>query len=68
MFHEQLLDQKVLHQRGPYQRVRRWWRGILPHKGRVIRGLTGWETLEESDRIMPAHTLPSKTTGLVVDT
>jgi hypothetical protein len=63
MFHEQLLDQQVLHKRGPFQRVRRWWRGILPHKGRVIQGLTGWETLEEADRLMPAHTFAVKDDG-----
>ena len=52
----QLLDQKVISQNGPLQRVRRWWRGIHPEKGAIIRGWTGWETVEETDRIVPVHT------------
>ena len=55
MFTEQLLDQQVIVQRGPFQRVKRWWRGIHPGKGRVILGLTGWETVEEIERVLPLH-------------
>ena len=54
-FNEELLNQEIVLQRGPFQRVRRWWRGIRPGKGRVIRGLTGWETVEEIDRLLPSH-------------
>jgi hypothetical protein len=50
----ELLDEKVMFQRGRLQRVRRWWRGIHPDKGTITRGWTGWETVEEKDRIMPA--------------
>ena len=53
---DQLLDQRVIHQIGPLQRVRRWWKGIHPEKGTIIRGLTGLETVEEIDRIVPIHT------------
>jgi hypothetical protein len=55
MFAEHLLDQRIVLQRGSFQRVQRWWRGIHPGKGRVIRGLTGWETVEETDRFLPTR-------------
>ena len=56
MPNKELLDQHVLFQHGPLQRVRRWWRGIHPEKGTITWGWTGWETVEEKDRIVPAHT------------
>jgi hypothetical protein len=52
----EILDQHVIFQNGPHQRVRRWWRGVRPEKGTIIWGLTGWETVEEIDRFVPAHT------------
>jgi hypothetical protein len=52
----ELLDQKVICQHGPRQRVLRWWRGIRPETGVIIQGWTGKETLEETERIMPLHT------------
>lgn len=56
MSEQDLLDQQVIHQSGLVQRVRRWWKGIHPAKGTIIWGWTGWETVEEKDRIVPAHT------------
>jgi hypothetical protein len=56
MYETELLDQHVIHQNGPMQRVRRWWKGIHPDKGTIAWGWTGWETVEEKDRIVPAHT------------
>jgi len=56
MFESELLDEKVVAQRGCYQRVKRWWRGIHSEKGSIIKGLTGWETVEETDRIVPILT------------
>jgi hypothetical protein len=53
---KELLDQKAIHQRGCFERVERWWRGIHPGKGTITRGWTGWETVEQVDRILPAHT------------
>jgi len=53
---KELLDQKSIHQRGRFQRVERWWRGIHPERGTITRGWTGWETVEEADRILPART------------
>ena len=50
-----LLDQKVISQNGPWQRVRRWWRGIHPERGTIIWGLTGWETVEETECLMPRY-------------
>jgi hypothetical protein len=51
-----LLDEKVLFQEGRYKRIKRWWRGIHPHRGVIIQGYTGWETVEEKDLIVPART------------
>jgi len=51
----ELLDQKVISRNGPLQRIRRWWRGIHPNKGVITWGWTGWETLEETDRLIPIH-------------
>ncbi|MBV9122041.1 MAG: hypothetical protein JO112_01615 [Planctomycetes bacterium] len=56
MSDQDLLDEKVIAQRGSWQRVRRWWRGIHPEKGVIIQGWTGWETVEEVDRILPIQT------------
>ena len=53
MFTPEVLDEQVIFERGHFQRVRRWWRGIHPEKGVIIRGRSGWETVEEKDRILP---------------
>jgi hypothetical protein len=60
MAHRDLLDQKVIGQSGRLQRIQRWWRGIHPEKGVIVRGLTGWETLEETYRIVPVSTFTVK--------
>jgi hypothetical protein len=49
----ELLDEKLVYQNGCYKRVQRWYRGIHPGLGLVIKGLTGWETLVEQDIITP---------------
>jgi hypothetical protein len=51
-----LLDEQVIHQNGSWLRVRRWWRGIHAEKGTITRGWTGWETVEEKDRLLASHT------------
>jgi len=56
MYDSELLDEQVVIQRGCFQRIRRWWRGVHSEKGSIIRGLTGWETVEETDRIIPIRT------------
>jgi hypothetical protein len=56
MTERHLLDEKVISQNGSLQRVRRWWKGVCTEKGTIIWGLTGWETVEETDRIVPRHT------------
>lgn len=53
MLNNDVLDEKVVYQCGPLQRIRRWWRGIHPERGIIIFGLTGWETVEEKDRVVP---------------
>jgi hypothetical protein len=52
----ELLSEKAIAQRGRFQRVRRWWRGIHPDKGVITKGWSGWETVEERDRPWPLHT------------
>ena len=56
MFDSELLDKKVIGQRGRFQRIRRWWRGIHPDKGIITKGWTGLETVEEMDRLVPIYT------------
>jgi hypothetical protein len=51
-----LLDEQVVSQGRHLQHVKRWWRGVHPDRGCIVRGWTGWETLEEADRILPIHT------------
>lgn len=50
-----ILDTKIIGQFGAYVRLRRWLRGIHPTRGYIIRGLTGWETVEEKDVLRPLH-------------
>lgn len=47
----EILSETVLFQNGPFKRVQRWLRGTHPDRGKIIRGLTGWETVEEKDII-----------------
>lgn len=56
MHAKEILDEKVTFQKGPFQRVRRWWKGIHLEKGTLHRGWSGWETIEEKDRILPLRT------------
>jgi hypothetical protein len=56
MLEPDLLDEQVISQQGRYKRIKRWWRGIHPDRGIIIQGLTGWETVEEKDRIDPVQT------------
>lgn len=51
----ELLDEKVLSSSGAWQRVRRWWRGIQPELGTITHGWSGWETVEECDRVRALH-------------
>ena len=57
MLTSEVLDEQVILEHGHFQRVRRWWRGIHPDKGVVVQGWTGWETVEEKDRILPMRTV-----------
>jgi hypothetical protein len=56
----ELLDEIILLQRGRFQRVRRYWRGIHPERGVITYGWTGWETVEECDRVLPLNTVNIK--------
>ena len=52
----ELLDEQVICQSGSWQRVRRWWRGVHPAIGTITMGWSGWETVEECDRVRALHT------------
>jgi len=47
----ELLDEKAIAQRGKFRRVRRWLRRMHPDKGVIIKGWTGWETVQETERL-----------------
>lgn len=51
-----LLDEKVIAHHGHFQRIRRWWLGVHPDKGIITKGWSGWETVEEKDKLVPIHT------------
>lgn len=51
-----VLDEVVVYRCGSFKRVRRWLRGIHQERGSVSYGLTGWETIEEIDVIVPTKT------------
>ena len=51
----ELLDEQILSTSGAWQRVRRWWRGIHTELGTITHGWSGWETIEECDRVRPVH-------------
>lgn len=57
MSERELLDEQVICQSGSWQRVRRWWRGIHPELGTITHGWSGWETLEECDRVRALYTV-----------
>jgi hypothetical protein len=52
----ELLGEEVLYRKGSYHRMRRWYRGVHPELGVIVRGYTGWETLHEIDVIKPMGT------------
>lgn len=49
----ELVGEEVVYQSGSYRKVRRYWRGIHPALGVIVRGWSGWETVEEKDVIFP---------------
>lgn len=49
----QILDEIVLYQKGCFRKVRRYLRGANPARGVIVRGFTGWETVEEVSEIIP---------------
>lgn len=51
----EILDSKIVSQNGPYLRIKRWLRGIHPERGIIVKGLTGFETIEEKDVFRPEH-------------
>lgn len=54
---ETFIHEEVISKSGSYRRVKRWYKGIYPDKGTILRGFTGWETLVEIDVIIPHFTI-----------
>jgi hypothetical protein len=52
----ELLGVVILYMFGPFYRVRRYYRGVWPKLGIIVRGLSGWETMAEVDVFNPQHT------------
>lgn len=50
----EILSEVTLYRNGPFKRVQRWWKGIHPGRGKITKGFTGWETIEEVDLIVPS--------------
>ncbi len=49
----EILDEHVLYQNGSFKRIKRWLRGIHPELGVLHLGLTGWETVQVADVLVP---------------
>jgi len=49
----EMVGEQILYSNGSLSRVRRWIKGQHPHLGKIIYGLTGWETEVEIDVIKP---------------
>lgn len=49
----EVVGEVVVHSNGSYKYVHRYLRGIHVGRGTIVRGLTGWETREEKDCIIP---------------
>jgi hypothetical protein len=47
MAEPEIVGETILHQNGCFQKIRRWLKGIHPERGIIIRGMTGWETVQE---------------------
>jgi len=52
----EVLDELILHKSGCFERGRRWLRGQHPKLGVIAWGYTGWETMQDFDRIRPIGT------------
>ena len=43
----ELVGEEVVYQSGSYRKVRRYWRGIHPALGVIVRGWSGWDSSED---------------------
>lgn len=50
-----ILDQVTVKQAGNIRRIRRYFQGVYPDCGVIVRGITGWETVEETDVVVASH-------------
>jgi hypothetical protein len=49
----EILGEQVIERNGDRKKVRRWLRGKHPELGKIIRGYTGYETVQEVEVIKP---------------
>ena len=47
----EMVGEQILYSSGSFSHVRRWVKGKHPHLGKILYGLTGWETEIEMDVI-----------------
>lgn len=52
----EILDEHIIYQQGCFCKVKRWLRGVHPHLGLIVHGLTGLETLQETSVIKITQT------------
>lgn len=52
----EILDEVIICKSGCFERGRRWLRGRHPELGTILWGITGWETMQEFDRILALKT------------
>ncbi len=50
-----VLDTHVVCKMGSYMQIRRWLKGHHPHRGQILWGWSGKETLEEISVIKPKY-------------
>lgn len=52
----EVLDEQITYKSGCFERGRRWLKGKHPKLGSIAWGYTGWETVQDFDRIRPMNT------------
>jgi len=52
----EILDEQIFYKQGCFEKGRRWIKGCHPELGVLVHGWSGWETVQDFDRIRPMHT------------
>ena len=51
----EVIYEEILHSNGPFCHIRYWVKGKHPPLGKILYGLTGWETEITESVIKPKH-------------